>query len=852
MAKKPFSVLFPEDCTELTGVRRCDWKSQVTDLVVNVPFTPGDIPRMQDCTVFFHWPAEFGFLSLAPKDKTRDLHRSGETARQAAVSFYKNSGTPLRPKLVADNWFVYRFADADAKETGKDGLKVVSIVISIDTAHEGFRAYAERLSHSHEPLAIDIDVDIGGAKDSLKTVELQQDKVALKVTIPVRRLEPYDGVVAIDFGNTNSTLVACDDEDGVIFVPSDMHDVESGQSLAAAARIPMPTPTVLELLEYTPQAEQGKPGAYRLNYGTQALTTEQPARLITGAKRMLADMPEGKSSPRMLRAIVGDEAVPVPIPSHEPAEIFISRMFEAFLYFVRKEPKRVAITCPSTFSEAEANRTRIATINGLRRALRQFDRLHAPDSRVTDKSAATTIRPCLDESTAAAFWFIHEDVLEKRGRGAIEFQYLYPQGMNVLIYDCGGGTTDISLVKVGYEKGTARLRIDVLGRRGHRTFGGDYITLQYARYVKYQIFAKAKGRSDDDEMDRFFADSTSGKKSALIDAVNNVFPTLFDSSAPRVGTVAEARARAWVLWTLAERLKCLGFEADDESGEMSSIRRSDFADFFRRLSRLRNEPTNEENRLTERVGEHGFEIDKDHIRRVLAPVLDETIRYANELVAGCLPSGEEVHRVYLVGNASRCPIISERMLDEQHGLSIRFLGEKLVQHGKSATERPGPAIASEDLKNCVAKGAAVAIALQNQQKAIADWDEDVMKKLPYSIEYQDPARAYPRVLFDCGTLMDRSRDAEETIQIHADAKERVLTNRIRLSRRWPGAGDKELEEFLVFRFPQPLVEGRYRVSYDGGGYFRASCLEKSHKTLVAKGEPIVFPPTVPPSQSGEF
>lgn len=855
MAKKPFSVLCPEDCTELTGVRRFEWKSQVTDLVVNVPFTPGDIPQMQDCTVFFHWPPEFGFLSLEPKEKGSDLHRSGETAREAAVRFYAKCGTPLRPKLLADNWFVYRFADADAKDAAKDVPKLLGIVISVDTSDERFRTYAEGLSGSHEPLAIAIDVDIGGAKSGSPIAELQRDKVVLTVAITVQRLQPYDGVVAIDFGNTNSTLVAYDTyagKKGVKFIPTDGIAIESGQSLAVRQRTPTPTPTVLELLEYTPQTEQGKPSTYRVNYGKQAESTETPARLITGAKRMLADMPESKSSVRNQKVLVGDESVPISIPSHEPAEIFFSRMFEAFLYFVKMEPKQVALTCPSTFTQTEANRLRVAASNGLRRALRQYDSLHSTESTVKDgSSVAKTIRPCLDESTAAAFWFIHEEVLEKRGLGAVEFQYLHPLGMNVLIYDCGGGTTDISLVNVKYDE-LARVKIGVLGRRGHRTFGGDFITLQYARYLKYQLYAATNGEFDDAEMHQFLAESSSGRQSALADRVDKAFPTLFDRSAPCTGASAEAHKRAWALWLLAERLKCIGFEEDDsDESRKKAVTRGTYVSSFRQQL-ARNQITLSDKLIKFLGGANGFALDKEHIRQAVSDVLNQTIRYANELMAAKVPN-QDVHRVYLVGNASRFPIIREAMLHKgRQGLKVRFLEEKLLGGGASHSEKAGYRIESDDLKNCVAKGAAVANSIQNQQKAIADWDEDVMKKLPHSIEYQGPLPPYrPRVLFEFGTLMDKPQKALEAIQVHADAKGKVQES-LRLSRRWPGACDEELEDFLVFRFPKPMVQGQYSLSFDGKGFYEARCLEKSNQELVVKGQPLIFPPTVPPSQSGEF
>ncbi len=46
----------------------------------------------------------------------------------------------------------------------------------------------------------------------------------------------------------------------------------------------------------------------------------------------------------------------------------------------------------------------------------------------------------------------------------------------MLLYDCGGGTTDIALVRAKVEGDRRTLRITVLRRSGVRTFGGDDIT----------------------------------------------------------------------------------------------------------------------------------------------------------------------------------------------------------------------------------------------------------------------------------------------------------------------------------------------------------------------------------------
>jgi molecular chaperone DnaK (HSP70) len=75
------------------------------------------------------------------------------------------------------------------------------------------------------------------------------------------------------------------------------------------------------------------------------------------------------------------------------------------------------------------------------------------------------------------------------------FRYLYPNGMHMLLYDCGGGTTDLALVRVE-ARGAGEVDIRVLGRAGHRQFGGDFITLQVFRLLKAKL-AALKGKIPD-------------------------------------------------------------------------------------------------------------------------------------------------------------------------------------------------------------------------------------------------------------------------------------------------------------------------------------------------------------------
>ena len=125
-------------------------------------------------------------------------------------------------------------------------------------------------------------------------------------------------------------------------------------------------------------------------------------------------------------------------------------------------------------------------------------------SRIFDaKRLVNPVLPQLiiDEASAAAFYFIYRDFLDAPG-GLDLLLYLYPDGLNLLVFDCGGGTTDIALVHVRVERGSARrgrrtskLNIEVLGRTGHRTFGGDDITIAAFRVLKARLAARLLGHS---------------------------------------------------------------------------------------------------------------------------------------------------------------------------------------------------------------------------------------------------------------------------------------------------------------------------------------------------------------------
>ena len=116
-----------------------------------------------------------------------------------------------------------------------------------------------------------------------------------------------------------------------------------------------------------------------------------------------------------------------------------------------------------------------------------------------EKKAKENIPLMIDEASAASIFHVYKDFV-KHGQHSSSALSIPTRFAAMLLYDCGGGTTDIALVKATgivvpdeeSEKDRYRLKIDVLGRTGHRTFGGDNMTISVLRLLKARIAESLK------------------------------------------------------------------------------------------------------------------------------------------------------------------------------------------------------------------------------------------------------------------------------------------------------------------------------------------------------------------------
>jgi hypothetical protein len=826
-------VTFPR-CVELTGLKRQPFATPLTAMVDGKGIAAADVAQFVNWIVIFRIGRDFPFVSLslaASESRPGRVLSKGNAALTAAMKYWGDSFEE-NAAAKSDSW--YALAETDAR--GEDKKKF-SVIFEVDTRDKRFRELVGSAAGGGATIPVLVNV-VGQSKsgDVRKTV----DGRVLEIQLPVGKLEPYDGIVGIDFGNTNTTVVAMGMVSGETpqAIPCEQFLVEQDVNRGQAKKEARPVPTIMEIVRRSVDGN-GVPQC-AVNYGKRAASSSSPNRVLMGAKRMLSDLPEDNKD-KTIRVSVGD-TVGV-LPAHEPAELFVSKMLEAFIWYTEKRPDRLAITCPSTFSATEVERLKATVINARSRALREAPRLNpsAVDTGRLDGGSIPFVKTCLDEATAAAFFFASREAIEAPG-GLHAFNYIYPDGMNILVYDCGGGTTDITLAKLDVVGGST-LDVKILGRVGHRTFGGDFITRQYFRVLKVLVclrHVEQEFGGHDEAIARTFERLDKG------DLLEKYCPTRFDRSGLRTEDVERKQRIAWSMWDFAEKLKCLGTwcNSQDEAAELDL---ADAIDGFVNTDIGNGETIKKALSLGDDTGLLKTRLQHPDapkwIEALIQEDLDATITCANNLIESKLgreavgverEAVGDVHAVYLVGNASRFPLIRKRITNEESGLRVRFLAERIRDLSNG--------LADEDLKGCVAKGAAIATRC-NEVGVNVVWDKQLMNKLPYDVVYDERAAgASLSLLFEQGENRDDLQPAD--IEILGS-----LGSRLFVKRRWPG--EPEGEPYISFAFDRPMEPGTYLVAYDLRKRQYKAC-HQDRPSVWAWGKPETSPPFVSPVQSGEL
>ena len=774
-------VLTIHDLVARTGLRTAKFTIPGKELVDGVQL---DERKVLDATrnrfMVLSLPKSVGqFLTVTP-DLPKDRYRVGRDAKNWVGKLLE-----LSKEQIAERVFVIVevVPPLDLNLFVQVNTSHPAVVKVVDDRDPPGRPGGVARPAKAAPVKIEMRVNVVMVDDT-KQIATSQVELDLML-LPMQNMPAYAGYAALDFGNTSSTLVLSDTNQ------RDQFDLVAADDLRANVATPKPVLTALGISKITKPTVAGGFFQYEGQIGSNSLEMDDSAWLVLGAKRLLSDRKAGAVAEESVS--VGDDIVR--IPAEDAAEVFISRTLEGLFFHRQAKPQSIAVTCPTTFTASEIARLKRTVARAFHRAT------DGNAARFRDDSIDAFVPLVIDEASAAAFYFAYRDFIVGPGQ-APAFRYLYPNGLHMLIYDCGGGTTDLALVRLE-ARTNGEMNIRVLGRAGHRHFGGDFITRQVFRLLKAKL-AAAKGMTG--------VPKSPGQIAAFLDeqeqAIDRAVPTTYDRKQQQNAESRQHRLTTLHLWRLAEKLKVrlsaknardVRPEAeDDELGLLGLV--------LDRIGRPEGlEDLDVAGMLT---------VSRQEVDALIDPEIDRTIAYANDLIRDGLetlvaegPQGAgegpleipEVDRVYVVGNASRYPRIRERMLDDEHGLRVRFLEERLA------------AVKPEDYKNSVAKGAIVAQRMLDMYASTrVVWDEDFMHRLPFDVMSETLAHAGDSVLFRRGTPY--SKDLVAWRDIAPDPRSgKPTTQKIRLDRRWPG--EQGAEPCLLFQFDEP-VAGRFVIRYD--------------------------------------
>jgi hypothetical protein len=437
-----------------------------------------------------------------------------------------------------------------------------SIVINVAVDTES-RSFLERLSQlrantgQHSALKLLIPISVYGfAHNEMDSTELNA------VLTPLTALPEFQGCVSLDLGNTSTSacsIRAFESPDQLKSLPDVSYDCDIGEkslrSDSATIQSILRIEKLPDLNRFDTRREALKqlkePRHINWEVGISARAEKNDVRgLVIGPKRLLArhdsaDYVIGSSD------IVTNRPLEVSVPCTLPAELYICRLLQMFRAITRSTPNSLAVTYPTTYSPLEIERTKQAIYQA-------WERLERREGQVR-LAAEDLIALDLDEASAAAFNSVCRIFLSRPG--ALDtFRYYYPHGFHLLLFDCGGGTTDLALVRVNAIS-MQNLQVSVLGRSGVREFGGDDITEAVFKVMKYRLAEKLNGHStikipqlpncDSNRRDFLAALEVTGTRWSDVD---RAIPTMFDPM--QITTQRSNRMRLVLsLWEWAETAK---------------------------------------------------------------------------------------------------------------------------------------------------------------------------------------------------------------------------------------------------------------------------------------------------------
>ena len=742
--------------------------------------------------------------------------------------------------------------------------KSVELSVFVDTGSEAFRALARE-----QGLARGI-TDPNSPRQVVYTVKVMlfdNKSIGVPFTQPADielQLEPaypvpaFNGVVALDLGNT-STAIACLSRHDPIYLTSSLRLLDAGAAKSTLKGDASPLSSIVRIDRVVSQTPA--PKGVR-SFPTMDLGDDDPraiefyagrtgdvpgggaAGLIPGPKRLVSGPESDQFREIMTRHQRGpgepDTDERVLLQNRVPAELLACRTMEKFRSAARHWPAEIAVTYPVTYAPKEIDRLCEAVERGWLRMNNVPQRLGVaapPDDPTLARLATDTqarlmhggsndaapgaIRLRLDEATAASFFFLFRRIFETPG-GLPAFRYLYPSGMTMLLYDLGGGTTDIALVKATSDN-NRHLRIAVLGRTGLRGFGGDDMTRAIARLLKAKMLVelgRARGsnppppnppaKTNDPVAARTSVEQFVAKAYAIPRAEEWV-PTTFTPGQSDPDTVRRQRFAA-ELFRFAEEIKRElakpGATSAKLAGGVLKNRDALAEPMFAGLPDVQMKAVEAQ---LQNLTIHRWEADaiidapdpRDPTQRE-GPIA-RSIRKCNGLIDVVLRQRpaeaerpeQEVDWVVVSGNAARYPLVRERL---EADLQIDDVAGRLT-------------LDEDNLKSAVAKGAAMYMMTTTTPglQVVIETATQLSACLPFDVGYFDLSQGRHVNLYREHAEYAKLTPTDVPVESAGGDDKRTFF----LERRFPG--DDAYSQYKAFEFDRPPGK-TLSVSYDNDAH----------------------------------
>lgn len=701
---------------------------------------------------------------------------------------------------------------------------------------------------------------------------------AIAIHFSISDLLPAQGVLGFDIGNNNSTIAflsndAAGDHSQIKLLVADPA-VANNRNEAELTDLSAKEESVLSavrITEYQQQASSPNFPRVERKVGKEAveITSLSKGQLFPSAKRILADLSQSAPLDLMLEKLHRIDRV-------LPAELLATTLVQRVHQTLRMHSFPVVATYPSTYTKAEIERVRFAISKALHRGLNRF----GVDEKRISKVGKVSVPRLYDEATAAAFFYIYRDFI--RGPGRLNgLHFLYPRGVNLLLFDCGGGTTDIALIHVhtlpdGKLGGDSLwgVKLTNLGRTGNRYFGGDDITSAFFRVLKW-YFAHAIDNSltAPPAESGSVTQETVSQLQALAGQIDKVIPTKADNKGIQaIGStktpLEKQKIQALrVLWDFSEQVKAWVSSAEPDFKSKSIEQLEKFVGLINKKGAAD---------VRALFGNVIKSLKKEVLRRIvdllIKPEVDATLNAANALIgeldkrlSSMVYNGSVapsfVHHVYIVGRAAHYPYIRERL---ENDLRVPFLSkipqppipddlaERALKVSELGVFHPRLVFDTKNLKGAVVRGAVLMRMAENLfQRMHVVYDEQLSERLPFSIGL-DSNVAGPETFFHeherYSQLPPVTMNAP---QVPPDSPRQSVV----LHRRYPGT--EVWEPFLEFVFDPP-VEGLITISFNDVPENRSTLgFQVTHKTpdgelIFAVGRIISTRPPRSPLEGGDL